>query len=150
MENIDFGLNLNDIQLAFKDELIPQGTYPIQATQIEYRDNKSGLGKHLLFTFAVTEGLYAGQKIFQQVNIDHSNSQVKEIALKQLKQLLLACGCNGQERLTLALLQGIKGKTCSGYISVQPARNGYGPKNVLRSFSALKQAPELLDDDLPF
>jgi hypothetical protein len=146
---MDFGINLADIHLDFKDELIPQGNYPIQATQIEYRDNKSGLGKHLLITFAVTEGHYAGQKIFQHFNLEHSNQQAKEIALKQLKQLILACGGNGQERLTLALLHGLKGKACTGAVSVQPARNGYGPKNVLRGFNALEKSA-LLDEELPF
>jgi hypothetical protein len=148
--DMDFGINLADICLDFKDELIPPGNYACQINQVDYRDNKSGLGKHLLLTFAITEGLYAGQKVFHHFNLEHSNLQVKEIALKQLKQLILACGGNGQERLTLGLLQSLKAKALTGTISVQPARNGYGPKNILRSFSVLKQAAELLDDDLPF
>lgn len=153
MDNIDFGINLSDIQMDFKDELIPHGEYTVQASNIEYKENKSGLGKHLLITFAIAEGLYAGQKIFHHLNIEHNSEKVKEISLKQLKQFIMACGGNGQERLTMSLLQSLKAKEFTGLVSVQPARNGYGPKNVMRGFKVLEKSlpvQEELSDEIPF
>ena len=100
-----FGNNKIDFsQVHATSELIPAGMYQaiITASGGDPNDertgedglvsSRSGTGRYLPMTFEVIEGDYKGRQIFKNFNLENNNRQAVDIALRELKELLLAVG----------------------------------------------------------
>ena len=131
----DFGIDLGGVPESDSYALIPVGDYPMQCIGVELKPTNAG-GKRIAAKFEVTEGEFAGRKVFENFNIQHSNHQTVEIALKVIKQWVKACGGTGEERLTMGLLAGLEGKEFVGTLKIEKDKTGqYGDQNRIRSYA---------------
>jgi hypothetical protein len=71
---------------------IPAGDYLAVIEEEECKDNASGTGELLIFTFQITEGEFKGRKIRKSLNIRHTNPKAETIARQQLSSIQMACG----------------------------------------------------------
>lgn len=135
----DFGIDLAGVPEGASYELIPPGDYPMQCIGVELKSTNAG-GKRIAAKFEVTEGEYAGRKVFENFNIQHSNHQTVEIALKGIKQWVKACGGTGDERLTMGLLAGLEGREFIASLKIEKDKTGqYGDQNRIRSYAPYAQ-----------
>jgi hypothetical protein len=131
----DFGIDLGGVPESDSYALIPVGDYPMQCIGVELKTTNNG-GSRIAAKFEVTEGEFAGRKVFENFNIKHSNPQTVEIALKGIKQWVRACGGEGNERLTMGLLAGLEGKEFIGTLKVEKDKTGqYGDQNRIKSYA---------------
>lgn len=75
-----------------EDKLVPEGNYLCEITKSSIKPTKAGNGKRLLLTVKIVDGDYAGNVIFEGLNIENPNPKAVEIAHRQLKQLCTALG----------------------------------------------------------
>lgn len=140
----DFGIDLSGVPESDTYDLLPVGEYTMQCIGVELKPTNAG-GKRIAARFEVTEGQYTGRKVFENFNIQHTNHQTVEIALKGIKQWVKSCGGTGDERLTMALLTGLEGREFTGTLKIEKDKTGqYGDQNRIRSYAPLggRRAPE--------
>ena len=99
-----FGNKVDFNQVHATSELIPAGMYQaiITASGGDPKDertgedglvsSRSGTGRYLPMTFEIIQGDYKGRQIFKNFNLENNNRQAVDIALRELKELLLAVG----------------------------------------------------------
>ena len=136
--------DLLNIDLSQVDEkgggfdAIPQGEYLMQATEVKLEVSKAGYTQ-VKAQFMVIGGQYNNRRIFESFGIQHPNSM--EIAKRQLKQWVLACGLDGNARLTMAMLEGLVGAEFYGKVTVKKDPSGfYDDQNRLSGFKPTRQA----------
>ena len=135
----DFGIDLGGVPESDSYSLIPIGDYPMQCIGVGLKQTNAG-GKRIAAKFEITAGEFAGRKVFENFNIQHSNPQTVEIALKGIKQWVKACGGSGDERLTMGLLAGLEGREFTGTLKIEKDKSGqYGDQNRIKSYAPLAQ-----------
>lgn len=133
----DFDFDLSGVSAESQYDPLPAGSYPLQCVTVEVKKSQYG-NRYVKAEFEVTGRDYAGRKIFENFNIEHSNPQTVEIALRGIKQWALACGATGNERLTLAFLKSLEGREFDGTLKIEADRSGqYGPKNRIVKYAAI-------------
>ena len=75
-------------------EPIEPGTYDMQVIDSELKPTKAGTGQILKLTLEITEGPYAGRKLFENLNVQNPNPEAERISNRALADLLLALGLN--------------------------------------------------------
>jgi hypothetical protein len=78
-------------------EPLPVGVYGVEIESTDVADTKSGNGKALKITYAVVDGQFAGRKLFENINISHSNPQAEQIGRKTLSSLCRAIDLNSPD-----------------------------------------------------
>lgn len=73
-------------------EAVPAGWYSVAITDGEVTVNDGGQGRRIALEFTVLEGQYKGRKIFDGLNIVHSNPQAQQIAAGHLSAICHAVG----------------------------------------------------------
>lgn len=132
----DFDLDLSAVSAESQFDPLPPGSYPLQCVTVEVKKSQYG-NRYVKAEFEVTGRDHAGSKVFENFNIEHSNPQTVEIALRGIKQWALACGHSGNERLTLAFLKSLEGREFDGTLKIEADRTGqYGPKNRIVKYAA--------------
>ena len=71
---------------------IPAGTYLAQVIESDIKDLASGNGKGMKLTFEIIDGQYKGRRIWENLNIQHTNEDSQRIAQSQLSALCHAVG----------------------------------------------------------
>lgn len=71
---------------------LPAGTYLAHITESDVQPLKSGNGEGLKLTFEVIDGQQKGRKVWENLNIRHSNEDTQRIAQSQLSALCHAVG----------------------------------------------------------
>src|SRR5690606_17269217 len=117
-------------QANFNNEPLPAGVYDVEITKSDVRDLKSGngTGLHIEYTVIGPEQ-HARRKIFQNLNIRHTNAQAEQIGQSQLSALCRAVGINhlkdSDELFQRVLRVSVK---------VRPAQGQYGPSNDVTGY----------------
>lgn len=138
----DFG-DLSQVDESDRFTPIEPGRYTLMATRIELKPTKTG-GKMIAVEFQVANGPNKGRLIFENYNIQHSNHQTVEIAQRQIKQWIMACGADANQRLTMVLLRPLEGVEFSAEVGIQVDKTGqYGDSNRIKRYL-------LPDDRLPW
>ena len=73
-------------------DLLPPGTYSLQAEKAELIDTKDGFGQYIKVQFNVLGPEYAGRKVFCNFNIRNRSAEAERIGVSQLKAFILAGG----------------------------------------------------------
>lgn len=115
---------------------LPSGEYPVHIVGSEMRATKSGTGHYIEFTLEVLDGEYAGRKLFDRLNIDNPNQQAVAIARRVLAQICHAVGV-----LQLQDTEQLHHRPMVAIVQVEPGRDGYGPRNVVRGYKRVQQQP---------
>lgn len=107
---------------------IPAGTYNLVVTAAEMKETKTG-NQRLAVTFNVTDGEFAGRKIFDGYNMS-GTEQAVQIGRGQVKSLLKCANkpfeISGPEELI--------GIEIAAAVKIQPAKDGYDEQNKISSF----------------
>lgn len=130
----DMGVDLSYVEKDSSYELVPVGDYLTEA--VEVKITRSKLGNRMLNAqFRIVSGQYENRRIFETYNIEHANTKVCEIALRQIKSWVLAVGLTGNERLTMDLLNSLCGREFIASVKIEEDKTGqYEPKNRIRAY----------------
>ena len=69
---------------------IPAGTYLAQVIESDLKRLKSGNGMGLALTFQIIDGEHKNRRVWENLNVQHSNSETQRIAQSQLSSLCRA------------------------------------------------------------
>lgn len=93
MAKLNFDSRSVEPQAPRDDTPLPAGTYTAEITGSEVKALKSGNGQGLNLEFTVIDPeQHARRKVWQTLNIQHSNSQAEQIGQAQLSALCRALG----------------------------------------------------------
>ena len=142
------GFNAAEVepQAPRDNEPLPAGTYTAEITGAEVKDLKSGNGIGLSLEFTVIDPEpYARRKVWQNLNIKHSNPQAEQIGQSQLSALCRAVGIDVLEDSDQLFQRIVSLNT-----KVRPASGDYGPRAEVTGYepvgtaaprAATRQAP---------
>lgn len=106
---------------APRGAVLPAGLHPVEITNAEVKELKSGKGTGLTLEYTVIDGPHAKRKVWQLLCIKHDNEQTEQIAQAQLSALCRVVGINGVLDDTDMLFQ----KMLQIRTKVRPAQGNY-------------------------
>lgn len=116
---------------------IPAGVYLACVTDSDVVPLKSGAGQGMKLTFEILEGQFVKRKIFEHLNIQHSNPDTERIAQSQLSAL---CHAVGVVRLTDTAM--LHDKPVKIRVKIRPAAGDFEARNQVSGYeSAAGAAP---------
>ena len=95
MAQLNYDVNAEELESSY--DPVPAGQYNVIITESAYEDNKSKTGKILKLTYQIMEGPFKDKKIFENLNLIHSNKQAEEISRKAFNSIGVALGFNKVE-----------------------------------------------------
>jgi hypothetical protein len=122
---------------------LPAGTYLAHITESDIRDLSSGNGKGLKLTFEVIDGQFKGRKVWENLNIQHTNEDTQRISQSQLSAL-----CHAVNVIKLLDTAALHFKPVRINVTVREAQGQYKASNNIRGyesaggFSAPAAAPQ--------
>lgn len=126
----ELGLDFNHEEVEPSQfDALPAGTYIAEVTESDVVVPNGGRGKMVKLTLDVTEGEYAGRKIFDNLFIQHENSDAQRIGQQRLAALCASCGIRGPLHETEAL----HGIPVSVLLRVRKSEQ-YGEQNTVRDY----------------
>jgi hypothetical protein len=116
---------------------IPAGTYLAQVIESDIKDLASGNGKGMKLTFEIIDGQYKGRRIWENLNIQHTNEDSQRIAQSQLSALCHAVGV-----IKLRDTAALHMKPVNIKVTVREAEGKYQASNNVKGYeSAIPVAP---------
>ena len=115
-------------------ELIPKGKYLAVCIDSEVKTNKSNTGDYLKLVFEIIEGPYKGRRVFEQLNIRHTNPKAVEVALSTLSTL-----CHAIEVLEVGDSNMLHNIPVILDLGIESGRDGFGDKNRIYHYYSAKQ-----------
>ena len=91
MANLN-GFDASQVEPSKGFEPIPAGKYLASISASESKVNKESAGSHLLLTFVVLEGEFAGRNVWARLNLDNPNPTAVKIARADLSAICRAVG----------------------------------------------------------
>lgn len=73
-------------------ETVQPGTYRVEILSEETKSTKAGDGQYLELVLRIEDGQYAGQRIWDRLNLKNRSTKAVEIALATLRSIQRACG----------------------------------------------------------
>ena len=73
-------------------DTIQPGTYRVEILSEETKQTKDGQGQYLELVLRIEDGQYAGQRIWDRLNLKNRSTKAVEIALATLRSIQRACG----------------------------------------------------------
>jgi hypothetical protein len=118
-------------------ELLPAGTYTAQIIESDLVATKNGAGQMLKLTFEIVDGPCAKRRVWENLNIQHTNQQAQEIAQRSLKRICSAVGHQG----VLTDSEHLHFKPMRIRVAIEEDKSGqYGPQNRVKGFEPLNGA----------
>jgi hypothetical protein len=109
--------------------VIPAGTYTAHITESDVVELKSGNGKGLKLTFEVIDGQFKGRKVWEHLNVIHTNEQAQGIAQSQLSTICRATGVTKLEDTASLHFKPIKIT-----VAIKPASGDYKEGNSIKGY----------------
>lgn len=94
---VEIRFNAQSIEPSVNFEPIPDGTYTCEITNTELKTTRSGENQYLNIEFTVLEGAYRGRKVWDRLNLYHSNEITRQISERNLSAICHAVGCEQLE-----------------------------------------------------
>lgn len=132
MGNLGEGFDASGVEPSKSFEPIPKGKYPVIVESSEMLPFKNAEGSKLALKLQIIDGEYKGRKLFDNLNLEHSNKQTVEIAQRQLSALCHATGV--MKPVDSAELHDIP---VMAVVTIKPASGDYGPKNNIQTYEAM-------------
>lgn len=119
---------------------VPAGTYLAQCVDSDVQPLKSGNGTGLKLTFEIIDGQYKGRRIWENLNIQHSNEDTQRIAQSQLSAL-----CHAVNVIKLQDTAALHHKPVTIKVVVREAKGEYQASNNIKGYeSASGSVPAFL------
>lgn len=125
-------------------EPLLEGYYPCIVDSCEWKISQTG-SEYLSLELNVKN-----RKVYHNLNLLHIKEQVRNIALADLKNLVIACGFDVAGLGSVdkdALINMLIGAACEVKLAIQPEKDGYAAKNTVKGWRKLIQKQ---NDKLPF
>lgn len=142
MGNLGEGFDASGVKPTSSFEPIPPGSYPVIVEASEMKPFKNSPGERLELKLQVIDGEHKGRKLFDSLNLEHSNKTTVEIAQRQLSALCHATGVmkpvDSSELHDIPVMAEVK---------IQPAKGEYSASNKVQTYKAMdgvdakKEAP---------
>jgi hypothetical protein len=87
-----YGFDASQVDPSVEFEPIPAGKYVVMITESQEKENRSGSGSYLQFTFQILEGEYKGRLVWARLNLQHPNVTAVQIAKAELSAICRAVG----------------------------------------------------------
>jgi hypothetical protein len=117
-------------QAPMDDSPLPAGVYTAEITGAEVKPLKSGNGTGLSLEFTVIDPeQHAKRKVWQNLNIQHSNSQAEQIGQSQLSALCRVLNIGKLTDSDQLFGQAVRIRT-----KVRPAQGEYGPRAEVAAY----------------
>jgi hypothetical protein len=110
---------------------LPAGTYLAHITESDVQPLKSGNGEGLKLTFEIMDGQFKGRKIWENLNIRHSNEDTQRIAQSQLSGL-----CHAVNVIKLMDTAALHFKPVRINVTVREAQGIYKASNNIKGYES--------------
>jgi hypothetical protein len=111
---------------------VPAGTYLAHITESDVQPLKSGNGTGLKLTYEIIDGQYKGRKIWDNLNIQHSNEDTQRIAQSQLSAL-----CHAVNVIKLQDTASLHLKPVNIKVVVREAQGQYQASNNIKGYESV-------------
>ena len=111
---------------------LPAGTYLAHITESDVQPLKSGNGEGLKLTFEIIDGQFKGRKVWENLNIRHSNEDTQRIAQSQLSAL-----CHAVNVIKLLDTAALHFKPVRINVTVREAQGIYKASNNIKGYEAV-------------
>ena len=82
--------NANEVEPSKAFDPIPAGKYIAVITDSEMKETRAGTGRYLQLEFEITDGEYAGRKLWARLNIENQNAEAVRMARADLSAICRA------------------------------------------------------------
>ena len=82
--------NANEVEPSRELDPIPAGKYVAVITDSEMKDTRAGTGRYLQLEFEITDGEFAGRKVWARLNIENQNAEAVRMARADLSAICRA------------------------------------------------------------
>jgi hypothetical protein len=110
---------------------LPAGVYLAHIVESDVQPLKSGNGEGLKLTFEVIDGQHKGRKVYENLNIRHSNEDTQRIAQSQLSAL-----CHAVNVIKLMDTAALHFKPVRINVTVREAVGQYKASNNIKGYEA--------------
>ena len=110
---------------------VPAGTYLAQCVDSDVQPLKSGNGTGLKLTIEIIDGQYKGRRIWENLNIQHSNEDTQRIAQSQLSAL-----CHAVNVIKLQDTAALHHKPVTIKVVVREAKGEYQASNNIKGYES--------------
>jgi len=122
--------NANEVEPNAPFEVIPAGKYNAVIVESEMKATRAGTGRYLKLVFEITDGEYAGRKLFASINLENPNQDAVRIGRAELSAVCHAVN-------VLDLQDTVQLHNLPMVISVRVKKNQDGePTNEVRGYEA--------------
>ena len=115
---------------------IPAGTYLAHCTESDVGPLKSGNGTGLKMTFEILDGQYKGRRVWENLNIQHTNEDTQRIAQSQLSAL-----CHAVNVIKLEDTAALHFKPVKVKVVVREAQGQYQASNNIKGYESAGGTP---------
>lgn len=132
MAKLNFDSRAVEPQAPRDDTPLPAGLYTVEITNSEVKPLKSGNGTGLALEFTVIDPAeHAKRKVWQNLNIQHTNAQAEQIGQAQLSALCRAVGIEVLDDSDELFQKILRIRT-----KVRPASGEYGPRAEVSGYES--------------
>jgi hypothetical protein len=110
---------------------LPAGVYLAHIVESDVQPLKSGNGEGLKLTFEIIDGQFKGRKVYENLNIRHSNEDTQRIAQSQLSAL-----CHAVNVIKLMDTAALHFKPVRINVTVREAQGIYKASNNIKGYEA--------------
>ena len=110
---------------------IPAGTYLAHCIESDVKPLNSGNGTGLKMTFEVIDGQYKGRRVWENLNIQHTNEDAQRIAQSQLSAL-----CHAVNVIKLEDTAALHFKPVKIKVVVREAQGQYQASNNIKGYES--------------
>ena len=82
--------NANEVEPSKEFDPIPAGKYIAVITDSEMKETRAGTGRYLQLEFEITDGEFAGRKLWARLNIENQNAEAVRMARADLSAICRA------------------------------------------------------------
>lgn len=112
-------------------EPLPIGDYNGMVIETEIKENKKGTGSFIKVTTQILDEEYQGRRVYDYINVVHTNEKVQQIAERQLAEL-----CNAVGVLELEDTQELHEIPLVVRLAIEAGNEQFGPSNKVKKYIA--------------
>lgn len=108
---------------------LPAGTYLAHVMESSIAPLKTGNGQALKLTLEILDGQFKGKRVWEHLNIQHTNEEAQRIAQSQLSAL-----CHAINVIKLTDTSDLHFKPVKIKVAVREAQGQYGASNNIKGY----------------
>ena len=131
----NFSFDASSVAPQITNGVLPAGTYLAHITESDIRPLASGNGEGLKLTLEIIDGQYKGRRVWDNMNIQHTNETTQRIAQAQLSAL-----CHAVNVIKLEDTSALHYKPVRVKVTVREADGKYQESNNIKGYESASGA----------